>query len=419
MKNMDKLTDMILNESENRRLDFKREKYHKGNYVSLLKDIIAFANVPLEGSKYIVIGVKEDPEGNKVFHEVDNIEDQANLENLIHENIEPLIDFEYYQKIVRGNKLAIIEIKEQNDFPYMMKKDYKNLKHGEMYIRKGTRQTLVYREDLDSILDYKTKNIFAQNIKIGLNHNLNDEVKKDYTTLSSSNELPSVKYKEELKQLLDELTEHTKAGKEEVGSQTAFGVLANLGSILQGQRVTDEGIIIGSDQFGVPIRKNEKQLRDLIARSSEIYAEEDGHYIYNNMAIPLELYIYNEAEKYLEDVTISLEIPSDKIYIFKEKAEKPVTSSPYNLTKYPEVNRLIDEYPEIEESEGYYTIREYWGNIEHKKLTAVFSEAPRFFLKNTDAKNIDVEIEFLIRAKNLPDPIQGSLNMKIEIKESA
>lgn len=95
-----------------------------------------------------------------------------------------------------------------------------------------------------------------------------------------------------------------------------------------------------------------------------------------------------------------------------------MTRDPWDISTLPVVNGMINDYPEVEVNEGYYIITEYWENIEHKKLTSVFTEAPRFFLTNTDAKNINIEIEFLVRAKNLPNPMQGSLNMEIEIKES-
>lgn len=87
---MDNLEWIIKYENEGTNLDFKREQYHKGNYHSLLKDTMAMANAVTPGSRYIVIGVKHKPDGTKEYHPVSEISDQADMENVIQDNIEPI-----------------------------------------------------------------------------------------------------------------------------------------------------------------------------------------------------------------------------------------------------------------------------------------------------------------------------------------
>ncbi|MEG0695856.1 MAG: putative DNA binding domain-containing protein [Algoriella sp.] len=66
------LIDLILYENENTSLDFKKTEYRKENYEEFLKDIISFANANSKGIKYIIIGVKDQSDGERLFFNVDS-----------------------------------------------------------------------------------------------------------------------------------------------------------------------------------------------------------------------------------------------------------------------------------------------------------------------------------------------------------
>ena len=87
MKNLEELDYLIENELENTRLDFKCELYHKEKNNELIKDVMAMANAHVEDTKYIIFGVKLLEDGSRSFHSVQNIPDQADIEQLIHNNI--------------------------------------------------------------------------------------------------------------------------------------------------------------------------------------------------------------------------------------------------------------------------------------------------------------------------------------------
>ena len=100
---------LIEYESENTCLDFKVEEY-VNNKISLLKDIMSMANADSMDKKYIIIGVKDLPDSERQIIGLDSISDQANLENVIQENIEPNINFKYYKYFYKEKLLGIIEI---------------------------------------------------------------------------------------------------------------------------------------------------------------------------------------------------------------------------------------------------------------------------------------------------------------------
>ena len=87
---MENIEWLIKYERESTRLDFKREQYKKEKNKNLIKDIMSMANAPIDGKKYIVVGVKDKTDGEKEYHAIQKEEfiDQATYEQVIRENIE-------------------------------------------------------------------------------------------------------------------------------------------------------------------------------------------------------------------------------------------------------------------------------------------------------------------------------------------
>lgn len=149
---------LIKFEREGTKLDFKKEQYRKEKYQDLIKDIMSMANAPVEGKRYIIVGVKEKPDGTKEYFSIprEEIVDQATYQQIVRENVEPNIQFSYYSVEIDGDIFGVFEIANCNNPPYMMKKDYKaNLKKGECFVRKGSQQERMIRRDLDEILQFK------------------------------------------------------------------------------------------------------------------------------------------------------------------------------------------------------------------------------------------------------------------------
>ena len=99
-------------ERESSNLDFKREQYKKEKYESLIKDIMSMANNPVDGSKHIIVGVKETPDGNKEIYPIESTDfvDVATYQQIVRENIEPTIDFNYYPYDIPEGKIGVFEI---------------------------------------------------------------------------------------------------------------------------------------------------------------------------------------------------------------------------------------------------------------------------------------------------------------------
>lgn len=146
------IINLIENECENEYLDFKAKDYiDKGDF---LIDLMSMANSMHEGDKYIIVGVKDNISGDRNIIGVDGKKEQAEFQQLVNENIEPKIKFEYKTIMYKGKTIGYYKISKDNkDRPYIAKKHYNNkcrdVRLGECYIRKNSINSIALRRDYD------------------------------------------------------------------------------------------------------------------------------------------------------------------------------------------------------------------------------------------------------------------------------
>lgn len=156
------IIDLIENESENTKLDFKLEQYpiEKGNIKKgeFLKDMCAFANLVSEDDKFILIGVEEKNGTAIDFKPLHKLHDQASYQQFLNEYIEPEINFEYKEIIYKDHRLAYFRLFNNIKRPYLFKKEYKDTqpkgnqyKIGTGFVRTGTSTRELKRDDFEKI----------------------------------------------------------------------------------------------------------------------------------------------------------------------------------------------------------------------------------------------------------------------------
>jgi len=389
---MNNLEWLIRYDSEGTKLDFKREQYHKGNYQDLIKDIMSMANAPIEGKRYIVVGVKDTPDGTKEFSSINREDfiDQATYQQIVRENIEPTINFSYYSKVIDENLLGIFEIDENNNPPYMMRKDYKMLKKGECFIRRGSQQERLTRRDLDEIVEIKSKKIFNDKISIGFNNDLEKKL-----TIRSVKEikLPSQNAKEKIESILKSRKEASR-----LGVNSAIG---ELGLNMTRFRMPFESVPY-EDREVDELEKNMKNVVDT-------YKDDDWYFIGEELSEKLNLFLRNDGSQYLEDVSIELKIPSEHVKVMDKIHSKPQSG-------YMHIGRsLLSEsihYPSVSEEEGYYIVEENLGNLKHHQYLEAFTENLRV-LFGPQSLGKTFTWTYTIYAKNLPIPINGELTVEV------
>lgn len=147
---MFKIDELIEYGYECEYLDFKEKQYSKDKTTDLIADIMAMANSRYDGDKYIIVGVKDRPEGKEIKAiNPEEFIDSSNYKQIILNNIEPEIQFDYFKYDYKGSVLAIFKIYNTDNKPYMLKKKYDRLNEGLCLIRKGSMNALAKRSDFD------------------------------------------------------------------------------------------------------------------------------------------------------------------------------------------------------------------------------------------------------------------------------
>lgn len=156
------IINLIKNESENTKLDFKADQYpiEKGDIKKgeFLKDMCAFANLSSNEDKFIIIGAEEKNGVVIGFKSIDQLHDQASYQQFLNEYIEPEINFEYKEILYQGSRLAYFRLFANNRKPYLFKKEYTDIRHkgnqyriGAGFVRTGTSTRELRRDDIEKI----------------------------------------------------------------------------------------------------------------------------------------------------------------------------------------------------------------------------------------------------------------------------
>lgn len=139
----------LLNQTEHEGLDFKKILYVRQRFEDLLKVVLGMANAKITGPRYIVFGVKEATNQTKELFSLHESIDVATFQELILENIEPQLICNFTYINYQSKLLAILEIPEPKEQPYLMKKKYGALHKGFCYVRKGSKNEHASKADFD------------------------------------------------------------------------------------------------------------------------------------------------------------------------------------------------------------------------------------------------------------------------------
>lgn len=192
--------DALLFRGESESLDFKRDQYRFQNSTDhekseLLKDILAMANSWRDETAYIIIGVLEEDDGNKVV-EISEHLDEAALQQFVNEKTNKDIKFTYDKLTLQGKKIGAIKIPIQ-ERPFYLKKDYGKLHKEAVYIRRGSSTKKALPEEImkmgETYSSLKESEILVEFVNnksratIGKEINLNGE----YFAIEGNSEIPN------------------------------------------------------------------------------------------------------------------------------------------------------------------------------------------------------------------------------------
>lgn len=385
---MDNIDDLILYENENIRLDFKLIEYRKENYSSLLKDVLSMANADTTENRYIVIGLKPENSSERGFKGIDDITDAATIQQIVHENIEPEIEIEYYSYRFKEFNFGVIKITNCTNPPYLMKKDYGNnrnqLKKGDGYIRKGTHQTKLTRKDYERFTELRINESFFNS---DIEFTLESQVGKNKIFLINSENiiLPSEVEKDKIERILKEKKENP------------FPIIAQL--------QLNMSIVTGYTPYEY---RDIPTLEHNLENVQETYYEEDCYELLEKNANRINILINNKGHKYIEDASIRLKIPKiEGLFVAEKIYNKPSSKSKIN---YNGTSNLF--YPTVTNDNQFYYIETNIGDIKHQIIQDAFKIEVRLIAKSyIELEAINIECELF--AKNIKTSIKKSIDINI------
>ena len=380
MKNLD---DIIMYENESTDVDFKAKQYLKDDHEALLKDVMSMANSDTDSDSYIIIGIKHKPSGDRGFIDVmkDEFIDGSNYQELILSNIEPEINIDYFLYNHDGHDLGIIRIYNNNNKPYIMKKDFKSLKKGDAYIRKGSHQLKMLRSDFDTIYQKKKNPDFIDDVDI-LFENQTDTIELE---IFEGITLPSEREEEEIKAVIE------KKKKNLIPPPNPFAI-----------RI--------SPFMDTPYEEMKiEELEKMLAKIHKTYRDDDLYELFEKHAYQINLFAHNNNDRYVEDASIQIEIERDAGIIIADKIYYEPDDGIYHTIR-PIITDNIN-YPKVTYTDEKILISNEIGNIKHNIPAEVF-QVPLRIILYPELLDKEIIINCKLFGKNIKKSIDKTLKIK-------
>ena len=152
--------ETLVNMSESSILDFKTKIYdfdaEKDKATAdFVKDVISFINTIKNQSAYIIIGIEENDNGDKVFHGLDKNIDDAVFQDKVKDKIFPRPVFSFAKIQYKNKDYGIIEFPIQKyPSPLSTTVKLKGLEIGKYYFRRGTSNSEAIGQEVIRISDW-------------------------------------------------------------------------------------------------------------------------------------------------------------------------------------------------------------------------------------------------------------------------
>jgi hypothetical protein len=401
------LLDQIRYEGENTGFDFKAIPYKSDKSEDFLKDVMAMANADLDRDRYIVVGVKHHPNGDRNILGIDDFIDDASYYQLVHSNIEPDLHFEYSYLSIDDKTVGVFRIFNCDNPPYMMKKDGKTLRKGDSYIRKGTSQLKLMRADIDRIF---AKRQVVPDLAAKLEAVFEADGKPSTSvTPAMDSGLPSASAARRIRRAIaeKEMTEaQREARRQELQDKTknsahqlfnfldthpAFAMMNDMAALASGS--------------GTPYEKRDlKTLRQNLETVQDTYREDDLYYLYEERACKINILLSNHGEQYIENCSVEIRIKKAfGLVVAPAIYPKPEKRSQFMPIVTYGPNHEALNYPKVTETEDSYLLKTHLGDLRHNLPTPALKVPARLTLPvNTAGQQVDVTLT--LYSRNMPKP---------------
>ena len=369
-------------------VQFRKTAYGKDQIRRFLRDVIALANAPVEGARYIVVGLDFDSTGNKQIAPVDrkDFSGKPSYRNLVAEYIEPMIKVDYQRIRLGGVRLGVFEIADCQDRPYMMRSDYsEKLRRGDSYIRVENMPVKMARRQLQYMFEKKfVDSVSTAKIEIGFPGEIIHKDTKIKTIDLSA--LPSAVASKKITELLD-----VQNNPKNKGATTAI------------LRMVHARLFGSDDPYE---NRSEDELQQELKEIQHKHEDEDNHFLFESNTENMQLLVLNQGEETLADASLQIVMPKhDAFFVAQQlpmqrEGGKFIERAPAELADYPFVNYKNDSVH----------ISNIIGDVPAESPKLAFA-IPLRICVGSELKGRKLGIRYSLDSRNLRRPAKGKLKL--------
>ncbi|WP_197070525.1 helix-turn-helix domain-containing protein [Hymenobacter sp. DG25B] len=403
--------DIVLHESETTAVDFKSTAYKPATNPEFIKDVLAMANAQVTGDRYLIVGVKHNPDNSRQILGVppEDQMDDASYHKAILDNIEPEIPFTYSYIEVEGKQVGVFRIHSVTDPPYMMRKDSAMLKIGHSVIRKGTTTLNLRRADIDRMFAQRqAADPFAGKIDILL---AVDGKRKTTVHTCSEATLPSEVARQKITHILEEKRKTLRRQqmaeellKQQASDNWSTHPLQKALDKMQWPKGLDVASISLIGSAG-PRKYEDRSIEELEKNLQNVesdYREADQYARYEELAHKINFIVLNHSEQYVEDCSLTITLQHGAgVDIATKIIQEPQAPSAFGYTM---PRPMPMGYPFVEQQAEQYLIRDSMKSLKHGVENRAFQEPLRVFVP-LQASGRQLRFHLTLTAKNLRKPV--------------
>lgn len=369
-------------------VQFRRQAYGKSGLQDFLRDVLAMANSPIEGARYIITGIEVDAQNRKriVGVDADDFSGRPDYHAIANDHIEPPLRIRYHSVSVSGERVGVYEIGDCQDRPYMMRVDYsETLRRGDAYARHENAAIKLGRRQLQSLFEKKFRDsISSAQIEIGFPGEI---IHKDlrFATCDIS-KLPSAVASGKLNELI--------AAKERVQEAASNTMVA---------RLTHARL------FGTDSPYEERSTEEIIAEMKQMqrqHADQDAYFLYERNRAELQLVVYNQGDEVIQDASLAIALPNHEALHVAPRLPKLLRDEKW--VERPPVEQA--GYPAVSIGKKAIKVIAKLDDIPPGAPMQVF-EVPLRVCAGNALKGKKLGIQYSLQAQNLRTPVKGKLRL--------
>ncbi len=366
---------------------FRERPYAAVEKQALVRDVVGLANALVDGSRYLILGVRDQGPDQREFVGIsdDEISEARKIyQSLILAYVEPDLALDLDIVELDGNAVAIFSLNRCDSPPYLLKQNLSNsMREGSGWILHEELPTRLRRPDMQTLFQ-KTLSGSAHQPKIEVGFvgkDLADELVLDALDLA---QMPSKMAGDKFRKLME-----AKQVARDVGARTLTHI----------QR------LIHVREFGAaqPYENaSDTSLKRRMTSTEEEHYWADDYYEYETRTHKVNLDLTNHGEVALRDGQLTLEFPRFDGFGVSE----------YLRTSPNDEEGIPTEYPSVSAGEKKIRIHTNVCAVPGGVTVPAFTEPLRIWAREP-AKGRTLPVDFRLIGSGLSEPVTGTLRIRI------